>query len=115
MFEFRSLDTSLIDIKSVAEYDYSDPNNPSPMGPNKMVVNIDPGYALTQMQMDFTTLKNEFESLKFDMQELVQRERDEAKMREDYPALQDVYEQYQMVKDLLVNAKKPVDKDGSNS
>ena len=98
MIEIRGND--LVIVTTTTEWD-ANANNYA--GANKVVVQVDLDLQVRQMLTDFAILKADLETI-------VQRDKDEAKMREDWPALQDVYSQYQMVKDMLVNAKKPVEK-----
>lgn len=106
MLKIDTIDSgNLIEIESKAEYDYS--NGDCPTSPNLLVYEINPGWKLRQMETDFDQLKSEFDRFKFQLQDLLDREEEERKMREDWPALQDEYEQYQMVKNMLQNAKKP--------
>lgn len=98
-------DQNLIEVESRTEYDYN--NGQTPTSPNVMVFEVKPSWKLTQMETDIANLKFENDALKVRIQTLLDREEKEAKMREDWPALQDVYSQYQMVKTMLEDAKKP--------
>ena len=100
MIEIRGSD-SLINVTTTTEWD---PNANNYAGANKVVVTVSASSSLTQMQTDFYNLKAEIEAF-------IIRDKEEAKLREDYPALKEVYEQYQMVKHLVEDAKKEKPKD----
>lgn len=100
MIEIRG-DGNLIDVTTTTEWD---PNANNYAGANKVVVTISPSINLMTMQTEFIALKDQVEIF-------VKRENEESKLREDYPALQDVWNQYQMVKHLVEDAKKENPKD----
>lgn len=104
MIEIKTDWSDFFDIQTSTEWDC---NMNDHCGGNKLVIKVNPAYKLTQMETDITNIKFENDDLKRKMQDFLDREAQEAKLREDWPALQDVWSQYQMVKHMLEDAKKP--------
>ncbi len=75
------------------------------MGQPEVQVTIQGNFELIQMQTDIMTLRSE-------MSTLVAQLSEEARLRSDNPALQDVYNQYQIVYELVKTADAATGNDG---
>lgn len=95
MIEIRG-DNEFFDVAVNSEYD-SNLNNYQ--GGDKIVVNIAPGYKLTQ-------LETEIQNLKLEIDELKNKEINEEILRENNPALKDAYDQYKVVFKLVKKAQE---------
>lgn len=93
MFEIDG-DGQFIDVQSNSVYD-SNMNNYA--GGQKLVVEVKAGWELTQMKTDLDLLRTEMQSLRNERQQ-------EAILRKSNPALQDMYEKYQIVLGLVKDA-----------
>lgn len=102
MIEIRA-DSYWFSISQNTEYDSSMNNH---LGGNKLVVTINANQSLYSMEEKIRKMEETIKNF-------VEREEQEAKMREDWPALQDVYSQYLMVREMLKNAKKTKGEDNA--
>jgi len=90
MIDIRS-DQQFIAVEHRQEYDAS-MNNHS--GGNKLIIDILPGYELTQ-------LKETVDNMKLQLDAITIEQDTETALRKTNPALQELYDQYQMVYTLV--------------
>jgi len=90
MIDIRG-DQQFINVEHRQEYDGTLNNH---QGGNKLVIDIQPGYELTELKLTVDNLKLQLEAMTF-------QQDTEAVLRKNNPALQELYDQYQMVYTLV--------------
>lgn len=90
MFEVRG-DPGFFNITTMTEWDSAANGN---CGGNKLVIDIQPAFQLTQMQTDIN-------SLRFDLERMRQESDKEFMLRNSNPSLKDAYEKYQTIYKLV--------------
>jgi len=90
MIDIRG-DNQFIDVKHEQEWDSTLNNH---QGGNKLVIDIKPGFELTEMKLQLDDMKIQLDAM------TIQQDT-EAALRKSNPALQDLYDKYQVVYTLV--------------
>ena len=88
---------TFIDVNTVQGYDA--------MGQPELKIMIEGNYDLTTMQTNVFELQNQ-------MQEFLEQQKEEARLRAENPALKDVHDKYKIVYELVKKADSATGNDG---
>jgi hypothetical protein len=98
--EIEIENTDLIDMEESnwSDWDYS--KNPTREVKRK-TINLKPGWKLTQIDTNMPGLQSDVDMLKNEMKILLEVYVEDKALQERHPALKDLYEKYQVTKELL--------------